>query len=149
AAKPAPRPGTARPAAHRHHGGGVDVALGVGVQIPLTPGPQAYPDAAPPVGQPRRAEGGEDPVGPWPAEGARETDPAPALPPVAELGLDDRGWFAGDVVVLDLTLVDRRSGRPIWTRTVREEIDPRDAAAVARAVDRALQGQPWARGAAE
>jgi hypothetical protein len=152
--RPAPSPGTApapRPAVRPRGGGGgsgVDVAVGVAVHIPIGPVPYPYPDAAPPIAQmPQPPDAGEDPASPWQDEdeAAELADPAPALPPVPELGLDERGYFAGDVVVLDLTLVDRRTGKPVWTRTVRDEIDPRDHAAVARAVDRALAGEPWSR----
>jgi hypothetical protein len=154
AARPAPRPGTApaaRPAARPSVRSGVDVGVGVAVHIPIGPVPypaSPYPDAGPPIAAgPSPSGSDEDPAAPW-EDDAVAADPAPALPPVPELGLDDRGYFAGDVVVLDLTLVDRRSGQPVWTRTVRDEIDPRDPAAMARAVDGALAGEPWAQPAA-
>jgi hypothetical protein len=152
AARPAPRPGTApapRPAARPQVGGGLDVAIGVAVHIPIgpVPYPYPYPDAGPPIESQPPSGSDEDPAAPW-EEDAVGVDPAPALPPVPELGLDERGYFAGDVVVLDLTVVDRRSGQPVWTRTVREEIDPSDPAAMARAIARALASKPWARPAA-
>lgn len=160
--RPAPRPSavpasrpSVRPRGGGHgHGADVGLALGFAVHIPIGPVPYQYADAPPPLAQvpPAAPDAGQDPIAPWPdedeADAAEPFDPAPALPPVAELGLDDRGTFAGDVVVLDLTLVDRRTGNPVWTRTVREEMDPRDEAAVARAIDRALAGEPWSRPAA-
>jgi hypothetical protein len=50
----------------------------------------------------------------------------------------DRGYFAGDLLRLELTLVDRRTGTPLWVKTVECDADPRDPAAVRALLDGAL-----------
>ncbi|HET9595315.1 MAG TPA: hypothetical protein VFP65_07030 [Anaeromyxobacteraceae bacterium] len=73
--------------------------------------------------------------------------PGPWAPPPGaipmEQRLSSRGWFDGDEVELSVELVDARTGVPSWRRIVREGIDPRDGAAVARLLDRALEGLPF------
>jgi len=59
----------------------------------------------------------------------------PAFPP---LQVEDRGFFDGDSLVLELTLVDRVSGEPRWTKWVEDHVDPLDQQAVLQVVDRAL-----------
>lgn len=54
-----------------------------------------------------------------------------------------RGWFDGDEVELTVELADPTTGAVSFSRTVREGVDPRDAGAVAKLVDRALWGMPF------
>lgn len=61
-----------------------------------------------------------------------------ALPPPPPLDVDRRGFFAKDLLRLELTLVDRATGAPLWVKTVEGEIDPRSAEAVKALLDGAL-----------
>jgi len=76
---------------------------------------------------------------------------APVRPPEAlptlEAGLESRGFFAGDEVELLVELRDRSTGQTVWSRSVRDEVDPRDPAALRALVDRLIGGEPWGRGA--
>jgi hypothetical protein len=70
------------------------------------------------------------------------------LPPLAEavnFPVEDRGFFAGPHTALQLDLVDRASGRLLWSRAVAGGEDPLDEGAMAKLVDEALEGQAWAR----
>lgn len=71
---------------------------------------------------------------------AEEPEPADTiwLPPLPPLELDERGFFAGDLTRLELTLVDRLTGRPLWVKRVEKEVDPRDPRAVRALLDGAL-----------
>ncbi len=78
-----------------------------------------------------------------PAESARAAAEARAALEAAVA--EDRGFFARDETVLELTWVDRRSGAPLRVKTVRAGIDPRDARKVRRLLDEALaDGRGWA-----
>ncbi len=68
----------------------------------------------------------------------------PALPPTLEARLPSRGFFAGDETEIALELHRAQSGEVLWSRVVREEVDPRDPAAVRALVERAIAGEPWA-----
>ncbi len=74
------------------------------------------------------------PVGPPP--------PLAGLPPT-DAWLGSRSWFDGDEVELSVELQDPQTGEVRWHRTLREGVDPRDAGALARLVDRALWGLPF------
>jgi hypothetical protein len=95
------------------------------------------PDAPPPVGYVM--------VEPPPVWGA-PVSPAPprteaavvSLPPPPPLEVDRRGFFDGDSLRLELVVVDRRTGAPLWTKVVEGALDPRDAAAVERLLYGAL-----------
>jgi len=66
------------------------------------------------------------------------------LPPLPPLELDERGFFAGDLLRLELTLVDRTTGEPLWVKRVEKEVDPRDPKAVRALLDGALDdGRGW------
>jgi hypothetical protein len=79
------------------------------------------------------------PIGPY---APPEALPAPGVPDVQATGawLANRGWFDGDEVELTVEGTDPATGALRWRRIVKEGIDPRDPAAVARLVDRALAG---------
>ncbi len=136
-----PRPALAPGAVSSPGGGDVQVVAGIDVEVPVPyPGEAAvYAQESAPVEAPPEGSGAEEDWG--------DALPAPpvaatVLPPPAPLDVVGRGFFAGDETVLDLVLVDLRTGRTLWQKTVREDCDPRDRAAVARALERALRGQP-------
>jgi len=72
---------------------------------------------------------------------------APAVPEASPFaaGLAQRGFFEGDAVELTVELQDFRTGEVRLSRTVRGQVDPRDAEAVRALVDRAIGDQPWGR----
>jgi hypothetical protein len=81
-----------------------------------------------------------------------EPDPIAAvalqLPPLADpmtFSVHDRGFFAGPQTAIQLDLLDRATGELLWSKAVSAEADPTDPKAMAKLVDRALAGQPWAR----
>ena len=70
------------------------------------------------------------------------------LPPLAEavsFPVEDRGFFSGPHTALQLDLVDRASGRLLWSRAVAGGEDPLDEGAMSKLLDEALEGQGWAR----
>jgi len=80
-----------------------------------------------------------------------EPDPIAAvalqLPPLADavrFSVHDRGFFAGPQTAIQLDLLDRATGELLWSKAVSAEADPTDPKAMAKLVDRALAGQPWA-----
>lgn len=95
-----------------------DVGVVVGFEVPI-PLPEAVPlpEAAPPY-------------------------TPPSFPPFEPT---QRGFFDGDEALLDLQLVDSRTGAVIWSASVRGLIDPRDREEVSRLLDDVLRDQPWAR----
>jgi hypothetical protein len=74
--------------------------------------------------------------------------PAPAppleLPVPPELPLDDRGFFSGEQTVVRLDLLDRATGKPLWSGEGTRSIDPRDREAVRALLDELLSDSPWA-----
>lgn len=66
-------------------------------------------------------------------------------PPPPPFSMKDRGFFDPDEVLLEMVLRDARSGAIIWSAAVRGWADPRDPTEVAKLIDAALGGQPWAR----
>jgi len=70
------------------------------------------------------------------------------LPPLADavrFPLEDRGFFSPPQTALQLDLIDRATGRLLWSRAVSAEVDPLDAGDVAELVDGAFAGVSWAR----
>src|SRR6267143_1632589 len=65
---------------------------------------------------------------------------APETPPD-----EDRGFFSGPHTALQLDLVDRASGRLLWSRAVAGGEDPLDEGGMSKLLDEALAGQGWAR----
>jgi len=89
-----------------------------------------------------------------PAPEQQPEPPPPPPPPELQLPLlaesvdfpvQDRGFFAGPRTALQVDLLDRATGRAVWTRAVADDVDPLDARAVARLMDDALEGQDWSR----
>jgi len=68
--------------------------------------------------------------------------PLPPLPQMEKLPLDQRGFFDGDVTVLEVDVVDRATGTVLWTRRVKSSGDPRDRGDVQRLLDEALADLP-------
>jgi len=143
--RPPPQPGPFRDPGH-----GPSVGVAVGVE--LQPVPLGWHDSGEAVVlSSRELAGGEAPDGSTgqpeaPGSGGAAAGPeAPAppasqarLPPMAPPSFEERGFFAGDLLVLELTLVDRLTGEPRWTKWVEEEVDPCDARAVRQVLDRAF-----------
>ncbi len=160
-----PPPGTSRPPVH--HGGsgaghvGLDVSahlvfpLGVENAAPGEPvilsqrvyteadaGPGAPTAGAGDPGQ-RQAEAASEGAGPWAAPPEPLT--SISLPPLPPFDAAERGFFDGDAVLLELTLVDRVTGAPRWVKTVEAGGDLRDAKQVGALLDRALaEAVGWA-----
>jgi len=101
----------------------VNVFAGIDVPPPdAPPGQYVYVEPPPLWGTPV-----PPPLAP-PPDGGELT--AVSLPPPPPLDLERRGFFDGDTVRLELVVVDRHSGAPLWTKTVDGGIDPRDASKV-------------------
>jgi hypothetical protein len=86
-------------------------------------GPPAPPDAGPPI-------------------------ELPPLSPPADFGVEDRGFFDGPHVALQLDLVDRATGEVLWSRPVASDGNPCDANDVRQLVHAALVNESWATGPA-
>jgi len=84
------------------------------------------------------------PAGPPPDEMAEESlpPPLPPLPEMEKLPLDQRGFFDGDLTLLEVDVVDRATGTVLWTRRVKSGADPRDRGDVQRLLDEALADLP-------
>src|SRR5262249_16946947 len=69
------------------------------------------------------------------------------LPPLADavtFPLESRSFFAGPQTAIQFDLLDRATGRLLWSKAVTAEADPLDGEAVAKLVDSAFVGVPWA-----
>jgi hypothetical protein len=66
-----------------------------------------------------------------------------ALEPPPRLPVEARGFFQGDSLLVELVLVDRHTGRPLWRKTVERDIDPRNAPKVRAMLDEALAVGDW------
>jgi hypothetical protein len=160
AVRPPPSLGRAaplRPPARVYAPSPIFVGFSMSFQVapqPLVLAPDAaqeqwYAPAPPP---PMLAEG-EEPVALADAPPAPDPEPVPPAPPMELPALleplafrvEDRGLFAGPVTALQLDVVDRATGRAVWSKAVSADADPLDAAAVAKVLDQALAGLRWAR----
>jgi hypothetical protein len=65
------------------------------------------------------------------------------LPPLPPLALQQRSFFAGDMVVVEAVVVDRATGLPRWRKVVQRGTDPRDAKGMKAAVDELLKDGGW------
>jgi hypothetical protein len=103
---------------------------------PLAPGPPPPPeeeDAQPP---------------PEPAVPAPPPAPPMELPPLsdeASFAVGERGFFAGPHTAVQLDVVDRATGRVLWSQTAADDADPMDPEAMKKLIDGALEGAAWAR----
>jgi hypothetical protein len=143
---PAPGRGTVPRPLSRHASRRARVIVpSVGVWIDATGTPAPAPLPAPDRAEaPARAPASWDDDG-SDADGSGEAAPVAevslAAPP--ELPLGERGFFAGDELLLELVLVDRHDGTPLWRKEVHAKVNPCDARAVRRVVDGALGSEGW------
>jgi len=139
-----PRPGPAvgwRPSHRSPPHTNVWIGWSAEVRVPWTPvevvelEPVPLPDRQPPWAWEPMA-----PEGLAAAEGAPDEEEAGTiwLPPLPPLEVDERGFFEGDLLRLELTLVDRTTGEPLWVKRVEKGVDPRDPKAVQALLDRGL-----------
>jgi hypothetical protein len=142
-----PSGGWTRPHAprHHHHAPVVNVWIGWSAEVraPLLPlevvedGPVMVGAEQPPYAWlPPSLDGAAEAEAE--ATGEAEAEAAIRLPPLPPLELDERGFFDGDTLRLELTLVDRATGAPSWVKRVEKDVDPRDPRAVRALLDRAL-----------
>ncbi|HEY6098856.1 MAG TPA: hypothetical protein VIW03_05475 [Anaeromyxobacter sp.] len=133
AVRPAPLPGRAAP-------GGPAIHVGVIAGNDVPP-PGAFSSAEDLEAWPPQ---GRDPQVPAPDATAPAEHAAITLPPPPPLDLRDRGFFEGDTLRLELVVVDRRDGTPLWTKVVDGAVDPRDAHAVEQLLgDAVADGYGW------
>lgn len=135
----------------RPYGGNIPISIGIAFWIPprplvLAPEPEedpwGTPDGPPPLAPADELRGAPPPPGPDEVPGV-----ALQLPPLAEVvsfPVQERGLFAGPRTALQVDLLDRATGRVLWSNAVGADEDPRDAQAVAKLVGEALAGQRWA-----
>jgi len=119
----------------------------VGVQIHVAPEPVDWVTGEPVMLSSRELPGPAPELEVAPAE-AEPTEDAPAgevaLRPLPPLPLEERGFFDGDRLVLELTLVDRITGEPRFSKWVEAEADPCDRKAVRKILDRAFaEAEGW------
>jgi hypothetical protein len=121
-------------------GPNVSVQVFAGVEVP--------PQREPPPGYVAYAPSdGWDGAAAPPAPAPEQELAAVTLPPPPPLDVDERGFFAGDALRLELVVVDRRTGAPLWSKIVDGEVDPRDAQGVERLLYDALADRGgWAPG---
>jgi hypothetical protein len=140
--RPAPAPAAAPwrgpyPAAPSY-GGGWFLDFQVGLWLDATPYRGPYAAAEPPalLTEPPAAD-----ATPLPPADARVD--AVSLRPPPPLALERRDFFSGDELLLELVIVDRRDGLPLWRKVARKSVDPTDAPAVRRAFGEALAEGEW------
>ena len=128
---PGPPPPMWYPAARP--GGFIYWNVGIAFHAPVPFDPDVASDAEAPL-----------PAEPPPDEMADEPLPPPLspLPEMEKLPLDQRGFFDGDLTLLEVDVVDRATGTVLWTRRVKSGADPRDRGDVARLLDEALADLP-------
>jgi hypothetical protein len=123
-------------------GPNVSVQVFAGVEVP--------PQREPPPGYVAYApsDGWDRAAAPPPPPPAPEQElAAVTLPPPPPLDVDGRGFFDGDALRLELVVVDRRTGAPLWSKVVDGEVDPRDAQGVERLLYEAVADRGgWAPG---
>ena len=131
-----------RGVASPHHPGGATVEVDVRLVTPV-------PSDAPPAPEEVAAE-------PFPVPGdvlppppaAEERITVVTLPAPSPLSLQNRGFFDGDWLRLELFVVDARTGAVRWAKAVADEVDIRDAGKVRQEIDDALSSEegwyvPW------
>jgi len=108
-----------------------ETAISFHAPVPFDPDVAPDPDAPLPPAPPADEMAAEEPA-----------PPLPPLPPMDKLPLDQRGFFDGDLTVLEVDVVDRATGTVLWTRRVKSGADPRDRGDVQRLLDEALADLP-------
>jgi hypothetical protein len=101
---------------------------------PLPPEADGLPH--PPEGLPMNGPPAPPDVGP-PIE-------LPPLAPPADFSVEDRGFFAGPHVAMQLDLVDRATGEVLWSRPVASDGNPLDVNDVRKLLQVALANESWA-----
>ncbi len=153
----APAPGGPYwPASHRYLGPSIDIEVGFWWTIPIyEPEPVLVydlPPAPPPDGEPGAWDEGAPEAEPPAAADAQADEIPQAIPPDADqltltppeaFPVGDRGFFAGDQLVLEAVVLDRTSGEALRVKQVSRKVDPRDARAVKEAVDALLAAGGW------
>jgi len=124
----------------------LDVDVGFWWTFPVAPEPlgpydEIAPAPLPPLLPVPDAEPGPDEEA-APQTAAPELDELVLSPPLP-LPLSQRGYFDGDLMVLDAVVVDRATGQTLWVKRISRAADLRDAAAVRAAVDRLLSDEGW------
>lgn len=145
---PAPRhlpvsPAWAAP--HGYVGPGIDVEVGLWWVIPVWPEPPpvyVYEPLPPPAVTPPASPLPEDAAPALPDEPPARPDQL-AMEPPELLPVEDRGFFAGDRLVLEAVVLDRATGEALWVKRLERKIDPRNAPAVKGAVDALLSEGGW------
>jgi hypothetical protein len=114
----------------------------------LAPEPVEEPWFAPEPPPPLAGESGDEvamvPEPPPPDPVAAVALQLPPLAAEVTFSVHDRGFFAGPQTAIQLDLLDRATGQLLWSKAVSAEADPTDAKAMAKLVNHALVGQPWA-----
>lgn len=124
---------------HSHPGPAVGVELGLGWTVPLVPeAPPPLEIRELPPRAPPPAPGGEPAQPEAPSQATHFPLPPPELLPVKE-----RGFFAGDQLALEATILDRSTGAALWVKRIDRKVDPRDARAVKEAIDLLLAEEGW------
>jgi hypothetical protein len=77
-----------------------------------------------------------EPDAPEPVSEVRLSAPAP-------LPLEERGFFAGDDLLVELVAVDRITGQPRLRKVARRSVDPTNAVEVRKFLRRALAEGAW------
>jgi hypothetical protein len=105
------------------------------VAIPLAPpGPELAMNDEPPG----------PPDGPPPPEAMAPLE-LPRLAPPADFDVQERGFFEGSHIGLQLDLMDRATGQLLWSKPVASDGNPCSASDVTQLLRSALAGQGWAR----
>ncbi|HET6437334.1 MAG TPA: hypothetical protein VFG59_04690, partial [Anaeromyxobacter sp.] len=158
-----PGPGPHLPGPYLSPGPNIDVDVGLWWLYPVDVYPPYEPDLPYPPGEPQEASPTEPPPsntpppppgspgnGPAGAVASGEVPPLPAeefqeitVDPPPQLPVEARGFFDGDRLVLEAAVIDRSSGETLRTKSVERKVDPRNAAAVKRAVDELLSTDGW------
>jgi hypothetical protein len=82
---------------------------------------------------------------PAPAEAAPPPLELPRLEPPAGFDVENRGFFDGTQIGLQLDLLDRATGELLWSKPVASDGNPCDPRDVGKLLAAALDGQAWAR----
>lgn len=152
---PGPPPTAIVPPAAPVYGGrsGSPIYVGFDFNFWIRPGPLVLASEEPPVPLAPDASPFEDgealfeagpPPPPDPETIAEVALELPPLSPEVSFNVQDRSFFAGPQTALQLDLIDRATGRLLWSKAVNAEADPLDAGAIGKVLDEALKDVSWA-----
>ena len=111
---------------------------------PLAPGDEPPPFGPAPPGESALAEAEPPPPDEEPGPIASVALQLPPLANEVSFRVDDRSFFDGPRTAIQLDLLDRATGRLLWSKAVSAGADPLDPGAVARVLDEAFKGVSWA-----